>query len=258
MVSTKEARYIVYQIKMSKIRKRKPSPKSSSDSLENEAPNVGSLIKVHSVSVHTLVQNSQLTSLKPQNYRGLYTLALLFLGVNVLRLMLDNYLSFGILVHPPNIILHQKDISWAILSTMMQIIPLISTFIVEKWLIKKHYYLSNFIHFIVLAPVFTATCWISYSMIWQPLASFVPLLFSCISLLKIISLVAVNHENLNDKELTLKHYIYFLLAPTLCFQYKYPKSAARSWSFLFKRLAEVAFAVIGAYILVFQYQGIDF
>jgi diacylglycerol O-acyltransferase-1 len=49
-------------------------------------------------------------------------------------------------------------------------------------------------------------------------------------------------------------YIYFLAAPTLCYQTCYPQSPHKPRKlFVFKRLNEVVFSLIGMYCLAFQY-----
>ena len=238
-------------VKNRKERKSSPNPPPTSQ------PTSTHVDHIHSIAVHKLVQSSPLSAnTKPQNYKGLYTVALLYLVVNILRLMLDNYLSFGILVQSPNIILHQKDISWAMISCLMQIVPIGMTFWTERVVMGMNRKLCNWIHFVVLGVCFVGTSVVSYFKIWQPLASFIPLLLSSIITLKLVSLICVNHENSkSDKKLTVGVFVYFLMAPTLCFQYEYPRSSHRSWTFLLKRIMEVVSALVGSYFVIFQYQG---
>lgn len=67
-----------------------------------------------------------------------------------------------------------------------------------------------------------------------------------------LELIAQHKDNLL-KLLSFRHYMYFMGAPTLCYQLEYPKNPSIRWVWLAKRCIE--FAVIGALqlILLVQY-----
>lgn len=64
--------------------------------------------------------------------------------------------------------------------------------------------------------------------------------------------IIATHKNDLVKLLDFKHYLYFLAAPTLCYQLEYPRNAKVRWLWLFKRCLE--FSIIGALQLILWVQ----
>ena len=76
--------------------------------------------------------------------------------------------------------------------------------------------------------------------------------------LKLVSFIHVNYwcrgalksgdkpKNIYPSNLTLTNFYYFLLAPTLCYELKFPRTPGRRYRFIFKRAAEFCcFSVVG-------------
>jgi diacylglycerol O-acyltransferase 1 len=119
------------------------------------------------------------------------------------------------------------------------------------------------------------SCYISYFLIWQPFASFLPLTTAIILFLKLISFACVNDDLWNQARLLQKakekdarlpiqvlypnhlsfySFLYFIVAPTLCYQTSYPITNVKPRPlYILKRLNEVILSLAGMYFLAMQY-----
>jgi diacylglycerol O-acyltransferase-1 len=133
----------------------------------------------------------------------------------------------------------------------------------------------NFGHTVNISCTILVSSYISYFLIWQPVASFLPLTTAIVLFLKLISFACVNDDlwnqalllkeaKKNDGEvegqvlyphnLSMNGYVYFLLAPTLCYQTSYPITEQKPRPlFILKRLNEVVLSLAGMYFLAMQY-----
>ncbi|KAI8898282.1 MBOAT, membrane-bound O-acyltransferase family-domain-containing protein, partial [Globomyces pollinis-pini] len=254
--------------------------KINSNGYSDQVDSKSKLDSVHSIQIHRSRVSPLSRDASNQNFRGFFNLSILLLAVSNFRLMLGNFLRFGFLVGFPTISIHERDILWSLTNIFLQIGPIVFTYLLEWNLVKQSFkssnnrILSNYLQILNIMISFTVSCFISYFKIWHPLASVAPLLSSIVLSLKLTSYSFVNSElwyyaktvelaKKNDIPVTvslpypanisLYNLVYFIIAPTLCYQPIYPKTERISTTFLLKRLCELFISVLGMYFLAVQY-----
>ncbi|KAI9293091.1 hypothetical protein K502DRAFT_294346, partial [Neoconidiobolus thromboides FSU 785] len=203
-------------------------------------------------------------------------IVLLLLATNV-RLIVENFLKYGVLIRLPT----QRSISdldW-LLTFVLGVYILASSYVcfyIERLMIsekgdilddkKKRFY--RYLHTLNISLVLIMTTYTVYFWLFHPFLGFIMMLFSSITALKLISFACVNSslrsayekkEKIHSYEieypnnLTSNNFIYFLLAPTLCYQPSYPRTEKIRVGFLLKRIAEFTLSTLLMYFLVVQY-----
>ncbi|VDO24100.1 unnamed protein product [Heligmosomoides polygyrus] len=210
------------------------------------------------------------------NYRGFFNLAMLLLVVSNGRVALENLIKYGILISPVKWVSFMLEESsfwnWPNFALILfSNITILVVFVTEKILEKG--YLSNYfaaVFYPILVSAHLATpAAVTLALKGNPLCSLCALSVVVIESLKIVSYVHVNYwcrcarlERLEESKkdditrpdisspemaslypasLTLCNLYYFMLAPTLCYELKFPRSVRRRKSFLIKRFIEMVF-----------------
>uniref|UniRef100_A0A915CPK2 O-acyltransferase n=1 Tax=Ditylenchus dipsaci TaxID=166011 RepID=A0A915CPK2_9BILA len=227
--------------------------------------------------VHVAQDSLFSTSSGWTDYRGFFNLAFLLLVVSNGRVALENLLKYGILISPLewlNNFLSSSPYTWPNLTiVLLSNITVLAAFGLEKALSKR--YLSNYsaavIYVVFLVLHLTVPAIVVLEIQGNPLYSSWALAIIVIEFLKLVSYGHVNYwcrlardditmKRLQTNEtaektqmkgvnyphnLTLENLYYFMLAPTLCYELKYPRTPARRKSFILKRLVElVAFSFV--------------
>ncbi|ETN68334.1 MBOAT family protein [Necator americanus] len=210
------------------------------------------------------------------NYRGFFNLAMLLLVVSNGRVALENLIKYGILISPLKwlsfLIVEGSFGNWPNLALVIfSNITILVVFVTEKILEKgflSNYFAGIFYPILVSAHLITPAA-ITLFLDGNPLCSVFALSIFVIESLKIVSYVHVNYwcrcareekiveskkdditklnvsgsemTSLYPSTLTLSNLYYFMLAPTLCYELKFPKSVRRRKTFLMKRLVELVF-----------------
>mmetsp|Transcript_8949 Transcript_8949/g.17291 ORF Transcript_8949/g.17291 Transcript_8949/m.17291 type:complete len:432 (+) Transcript_8949:31-1326(+) len=212
------------------------------------------------------------------NYRGFLNLGAIILVVSNFRLIIENFVKYGNLLRLPSPIEFVTDYrSWPCLTGyFLFAIPALLTFYAEKLLRPRlqSKLIMFILHFLINTVVLSAPLYL----IWYVKAHFMPafllLEIACIVSMKQISFAHVCAEVYEKKTLkleseltkdlkavvakypdalTLRHYIYFFAAPTLCFQFSYPRTDRIRKTWLLKRVGELALGVSLVAIMVMQY-----
>jgi diacylglycerol O-acyltransferase-1 len=287
----------------------------------------------HAKPTHVSPEPSLFSSHSPLDYRGFHNLVMLLLFVANLRLMVENFLKYGILFDIKQTLLKGwlegdsgRDILYCVF-TCACVIPAsccvclaLEHFRKRRDLTVKQLNLSFLVHLINLLFMVVFSNFIAYKFIDHPLLASAPCFLSMISLLKLISFISVNAElkfyqrdtadsdddtfmddsfvvtkksgsavkrrknaqtstgskssssepnsPIDDskclssvygadvefpKNLKLSNFLYFLLAPTLCYQPAYPRTERFRKFFFTKRLLETITLSLAMYFLAEQY-----
>lgn len=200
------------------------------------------------------------------NYSGFFNLAVLLLIISNGRVALENLIKYGILISPLQWFQSFLDASPSnmpnIAILILSNITILTAFGLEIILAKKR--ISNTMGFIlyiilILAHI-TIPAFVIITVKSNPLFSSQVLSLITIQTLKLISYghvnywcrLAVDDEHNEDlkvesskfkayypKNLTLADLYYFICAPTLCYELKFPKTPGRRKSFIIKRVVEI-------------------
>ena len=227
---------------------------------------------MHSAPVHVANLPSPFSKESPeQNYRGFLNLTVLLLFVSMARLVLENFRKYGVLLSIPGRDLPITDILNGLKAISLLWINILVAFGLEKSLVhypefarKKVYYyiIIGNVSVLLLVPT-----WIVWTHMYHVVLGFFALFIAVILCMKIVSYHLVNAElrsmiNQIDKlypdcpyptNLTLGNFLYFWIAPTLCYQPSYPRNASICPKFLLKRLLELAACIAGIHILTEQF-----
>ncbi|KAJ3186915.1 hypothetical protein HDU85_006951 [Gaertneriomyces sp. JEL0708] len=248
----------------------------------------------HTYVIHTAIRASPLSKESPeQNYRGFYNLSLLLLAVSNIRLIVENYLKYGVKVSLPFSSLQWEEFQWAALAYGSLAVNVLVAFAVEKyasqdWLIRERTPLRiKLLNVINIAVSICVPIWISWYHIKAPVLSAVPLFAGTILMLKLVSYALVcadlrrelalhrqprrneeptSHDAMLQEDnafnvlgagypecISFGNLSYFTVAPTLCYQPSFPRTPAIRPTFLFKRLSEFVVSMAAMYLLAAQY-----
>ncbi|XP_068621140.1 diacylglycerol O-acyltransferase 1 isoform X2 [Battus philenor] len=228
------------------------------------------------------------------NFTGLVNWGFLMLTIGGLRLCLENFLKYGILVNPIEWIIvltgyneGQSQQYPSVILLIFSVVPTVVSLIIEKAIsvdilsqkLGMTLQISNII-FLISLPVavlhfrsqdfsfvgITTVCMI-YLILFLKLWSYCHTNYWCRNSLRSKSsknklrrqsLSAPNYKCLDDEKniatatpglvqypdnLNLKDLLYFLFAPTLCYELNFPRTTRIRKRFLIKRLIEVVFGV---------------
>jgi diacylglycerol O-acyltransferase-1 len=134
------------------------------------------------------------------DFRGFYNLALLALAVTVLRLVIENYHKYGILVKLPDIDVTSNEWKWATLCLLLMPIHLVAAVKIEleaNQLVQKgmadhpKIRIWHILNIALTAGIPTLIVWF---LIDSPVAGSAGLFFPTILSLKLVSYALVNHD----------------------------------------------------------------
>ncbi|KAJ1370987.1 hypothetical protein KIN20_032844 [Parelaphostrongylus tenuis] len=251
-------------------------------------PREESIKRPHEKIVHHPQDSLFSTSSGFTNYRGFFNLAILLLVVSNGRLALENVIKYGILISPLQwlsfMMVEGSIWNWPNLTLVLfSNITILTVFITEKILEKGYlgnYFAGVFYPLLIVAHlIFPAV--VTLLIKDHPLCSVCALSVFVIESLKLVSYVHVNYwcrcarseavveskkMDITDGEvsnaeltslypgnLTLCNLYYFMVAPTLCYELKFPLSVRRRKTFLIKRFIELVFLTFLIAALVQQW-----
>ncbi|CAJ0588424.1 unnamed protein product [Cylicocyclus nassatus] len=210
------------------------------------------------------------------NYRGFFNLAMLLLVVSNGRVALENLIKYGILISPLKWLSYLTveasfQSSPNVLMVLLSNVTILTVFFTEKLLEKgylNNYFAGVFYPIVIYVHLACPAAYTLFAKDGNPLSAVLALSVIVIESLKIVSYVHVNYwcrcareeksaakktdvataelggpemASLYPSTLTLSNLYYFMCAPTLCYELKFPKSRRRRKSFLIKRFVEFVF-----------------
>ncbi|KAI8820258.1 MBOAT, membrane-bound O-acyltransferase family-domain-containing protein [Fimicolochytrium jonesii] len=154
----------------------------------------------HTYVVHTTIRASPLSKESPeQNFRGFYNLAMLLLAVSNIRLMVENYMKYGLLLSLPFSSFRAVDFKWTVISHAVQLMTILVAYTLQilahsemrKGATSSYITMCNVIN---IAAAIGIPTFLSWSYIWHPALSALNLIGATILTLKLISYVLVNSD----------------------------------------------------------------
>ncbi|KAI8379794.1 MBOAT, membrane-bound O-acyltransferase family-domain-containing protein [Radiomyces spectabilis] len=242
----------------------------------------------HTIPIHTLTKASVLSKeAPPENYSGFIRLGMLVLGASNIRLVIENWMKYGLLIRFPHSYIPYSDYGLFVLAWLSIPISLTIALLVEYSMarlaaqtkdakpafLKKLTVLERVVgttHVAHLLFLLTFPSYIVYTKIYHPLVGSAVLIMCLVTFLKMTSYVLVNRElrqqlingvdgEIYDKDSAYPmnvhagNLLYFFFAPTLCYQPSYPRSPRFRKTFLLKRIGELVVCLVMMYVLTEQY-----
>ncbi|KAI9491672.1 putative diacylglycerol O-acyltransferase [Zychaea mexicana] len=242
----------------------------------------------HTIPIHTLTKASVLSKeAPPENYSGFIRLGMLVLGASNIRLIIENWMKYGLLIRLPHSYIPYQDYGLFLLSWLSVPLCLAITLGVETGMAKLAAKARNAkpdfrnkvailervasaAHVTHLTFLISYPSYIVYTKIYHPLVGSAVVIISLITFLKLISYVLVNRElrqlyvsgqtdDYHDENarypnnIHLGNLMYFFFAPTLCYQPAYPRSLRFRTTFFLKRVGELVVCLVMMYVLMEQY-----
>ncbi|CAO3677799.1 unnamed protein product [Rhizopus microsporus] len=240
----------------------------------------------HVLPIHTVTKASVLSKeAPPENYSGFLRLGMLVLGASNIRLIIENWMKYGLLIRLPHSYIPIKDyfffffawlcvplsifISYIIESAMGKLALLAKDdkpeFIKKLALYERVLAITHISHLVFLL---TFPSYLVYTRIYHPLVGSAVIFICLITFLKLTSFVLVNRElrqaYLQNKTINfyeesypnnvnVKNLLYFYFAPTLCYQVSYPRTPTFRTTFFLKRVGEFVTCLVMMYVLTEQY-----
>lgn len=185
------------------------------------------------------------------DYRGLLNQCLVLLVVSTGRLVLENIQIYG---------LHTRFVPvifiWTSLSGKLIAAPLIACLLIfsidssfgNKLFLLKRFLETIIVSFLLILPVVEFNLLFHEDRQIHPVTAVIVLFFYLTICLKLISFCAREQQHKTDLRLLSGQFIYFILAPTLVFQYEYPRNTNIRWSFVARRIIEITF--LGSLLMI--------
>ncbi|KAJ2964686.1 hypothetical protein NQZ79_g463 [Umbelopsis isabellina] len=243
---------------------------------------------IHTSPIHTISKPSVLSKEAPPvegGYHGFIRLGMLVLGASNVRLIIENYMKYGLLIKLPHSYIPYQDYGLFVLAWVSVPVSITSAYLIEVAMAKIAIYikeqkldvkqkmmyietLSAVFHSIHLLFLMIYPSYIVYTKIYHPMVGSAALVIALILFLKLISYSLVNRElrqmylegNSETQEaskyprnITVFDILYFWWAPTLCYQPAYPRSPKFRTTFFLKRVGELVVCLVTMYLLAEQY-----
>lgn len=235
---------------------------------------------IHAKPIHTHEAPSPLSKESAeQNYRGFVNLAVLFIGANMARLVIENFTRYGFLLTRPGTSVPLSDVAYLVLMGALLGAHLGAVFLIEKLaLLHKAGLFAFCLACLNVLVLLLAAPWVIWTQMYHPCISGAVLFADLIFVMKSISYHAVNAElrrfyfayqehpdSAADElkppypacpypaNLTPGNFAYFLAAPTLCYQPVYPRIQRFRRTFFTKRCLECASALLMVYFAIEQF-----
>ncbi|KAG2197722.1 hypothetical protein INT47_010658 [Mucor saturninus] len=242
----------------------------------------------HTLPIHTLTKASVLSKeAPPENYSGFLRLGMLVLGASNIRLVIENWMKYGLLIGIPHSYIPLRDyglffLAWLCIPLSLGISLVVeygmgklaihakdakADFLNKLTILERVVALTHVSHLVFLL---TFPSYIAYTQIYHPVVGSGLIVICLVSFLKLTSFALVNNElrqgfvdgkveefyttdvaypnNVNAKNL-----LYFFFAPTLCYQPSYPRSPVFRKTFFMKRVGELITCLVMMYVLTEQY-----
>ncbi|KAG8657056.1 hypothetical protein MANES_03G036000v8 [Manihot esculenta] len=202
-----------------------------------------------SVPAHRVLRESPLSSdnIFKQSHAGLFNLCVVVLVAVNSRLIIENLMKYGWLIKTGFWFSSRSLRDWPLLMSCLTL-PVFSlaAYLVEKLAYRKYISESIVVFFHVLITSAAVICPVSVILSCESavLSGVTLMLFACIEWLKLVSYAHTNHDmravaNSIDKgdalsstlsadycrDVSFKSLVYFMVAPTLCYQPIYPRTA---------------------------------
>ncbi|CAD5232476.1 unnamed protein product [Bursaphelenchus xylophilus] len=251
---------------MSGVRKRRTSARKEDDSSSSSGINTSpkpkkSISETHPDQPIHVAQDSLFSSSSGwTNYQGFFNLAVLLLVVSNGRVALENLIKYGILINPLGWVELAPLTPWHWPNITIMIgtnISIILSLLVEKFMAAGYggFKFASVFYTILLIAHFTVPAIISTQIGSNPLFNSWALTLVVVEGLKLVSYGQVNHwcreayraekvKKPSDSiycypnNLTLRNIYYFMAAPTLCYELRFPRTPTRRKRFLIKRVVE--------------------
>ncbi|KAI9259366.1 MBOAT, membrane-bound O-acyltransferase family-domain-containing protein [Sporodiniella umbellata] len=241
----------------------------------------------HTLPIHTLIKASALSKeAPPENYSGFLRLGMLVLGASNIRLIIENYMKYGLLIRfPHSSSIPLNDLGFFGLAWLCIPFSLLTSLVVEYGMgrlalaakdakpefLQKLAVLEKVIalaHLSYLTFLLTFPSFLVYTRIYHPLVGSAVIFLCVIAFLKLTSFILVNRELrsafLQEKEVTFydecypknvnpQNLLYFFMAPTLCYQVSYPRTPKFRKTFFLKRVGELISCLVMMYVMTEQY-----
>lgn len=242
----------------------------------------------HTLPIHTITKASVLSKeAPPENYSGFLRLGMLVLGASNIRLVIENWMKYGLLIGIPHSYIPYRDYGLFFLAWLSVPLSLVISLTVEYGISKvavhakdaKPEFLNKLTilervvavtHVCHLSFLLTFPSYLAYTQIYHPVVGSGVLVICLITFLKLTSFALVNSELRSayvsgktdefytpdvayPNNVNVKNLLYFFFAPTLCYQPSYPRSPKFRKTFFLKRVGELITCLVMMYVLTEQY-----
>ncbi|KAF9764271.1 Diacylglycerol O-acyltransferase 1C [Nosema granulosis] len=205
-------------------------------------------MNTHSNIVHGKTKKDTI----PREPNGVYNLISLVALLSIFRYLIEDYKDYGLIMKIPLRELTLRDSLFFTLNFLISLAFSLLCFAVERSRVGKvgkkekplppsSFY--TFIFIVFLASLNLATVFVCYFYIEHVYISGWALISSVVVSVKLLSFFLVSNEL--QITLDLRHFLYFLVCPTLCYQSQYPMNETRRY----KRIALRAVQLIGGVFL---------
>ncbi|RUP48241.1 hypothetical protein BC936DRAFT_144796 [Jimgerdemannia flammicorona] len=208
----------------------------------------------------------------------------LILAASNIRLMIENYVKYGLLLKIPGHDIPSRDYVLFVVAWISVPISLVVAFGVEWFMAQlakrskddkpgkiplvASEAIATTLHIVNLTFLMVYPSYIIYNKIYHPIVGSAMLLIALVLLLKLISYFLVNRDlrllyvqnkTVTDytiaypDNITVSNLTYFWFAPTLCYQPSYPRTDHFRPIFFIKRVSELSIAAVTMYFLAEQY-----
>lgn len=225
---------------------------------------------IHCRPVHAENTPSPFSKESPeQNYRGFLNLTVLLLFVSMARLVLENFRKYGFLLSVPGAGISLQDALLGVVSLSLLWVNALVAFSLERVLVRSPSLYGGLLYGTMvignISGLLLVPTWIVWTHMYHPLLGFIVLFIPLVLSMKIISYHLVNAELRQLKmpglypkcpypsNITISNLLYFMMAPTLCYQPVYPRTERIRKKFLIKRLLELIACLGVIHLLTEQY-----
>ncbi|KAL7753436.1 hypothetical protein RI367_001211 [Sorochytrium milnesiophthora] len=253
-----------------------PAANAATAAAEVDSQYVKDSRSIHSLPAHKKVIYSPLAKEAPeQSYRGLVNLAGLVLFISNLRLLIENFHKYGLLVTLPGTAVPASEylLFWG--GMLFHVGNILFAYVCELEASQfgpRYYCAEKSLRFwwrMNLVSVLLVPTLLVYFCIAQPVLGTALLCFSTCLFLKLLSYHLVNAElryfmiyrtsiasyssSPYPRNITLRNMLEFIAFPTLCYQPVYPRLPHYRLRKIFRYSAELVISASLMYFMVYQY-----